>query len=337
MPLSLSEIEDIRDECLADDLDIDFERMSLWSADEARVYFESGGEVEPPSQSSTPLPSPDNAPKLPAPSEEQLKSWFPKRQKRDGAPKFRLVCFHNAGSAESIYTGRGMRQSQDNPFVKHCAAAGGELLCPELPGREARRKDARSTSLRPYAEALFPVLAPLLQDGVPYAMVGHSMGTWMLFETLRLLMERGIPLPAQIVVSSFPAADIAPADRPWRKSRGMGEDAFKDECRTWDINEVIFQPSMWKVYEGLLKDDFNLFDEYEYAPLPAPISVPVRAYYAAKDKNVKRHHVDGWKRLLAAGTPFSVDEVGGNHLFFYDVPVRAAWMEAVVRGLPFGS
>ena len=41
MPLSLSEIEDIRDECLADDLDIDFERMSLWSADEARVYFES--------------------------------------------------------------------------------------------------------------------------------------------------------------------------------------------------------------------------------------------------------------------------------------------------------
>ena len=35
----LSEIEDIRDECpAADDLDIDFERMSLWSADEARVY-----------------------------------------------------------------------------------------------------------------------------------------------------------------------------------------------------------------------------------------------------------------------------------------------------------
>ena len=30
MPLSLSEIEDIRDECLADDLDIDFERISLW-------------------------------------------------------------------------------------------------------------------------------------------------------------------------------------------------------------------------------------------------------------------------------------------------------------------
>ena len=36
----------------------------------------------------------------------------------------------------------------------------------------------------------------------------------------------------------------------------------------------------------MLQDDFNLFDEYEYAPLPAPISVPTRAYYAAKDKNV---------------------------------------------------
>ena len=68
-------------------------------------------------------------------------------------------------------------------------------------------------------------------------MVGHSMGTWMLFETLRLLMTRGIPLPSQLVVSSFPAADIAPSERPWRKSRGMSEEEFIAECRTWDINE----------------------------------------------------------------------------------------------------
>ena len=32
---------------MADDIDIDFEKMSLWTADEATAYFESGGTEEP--------------------------------------------------------------------------------------------------------------------------------------------------------------------------------------------------------------------------------------------------------------------------------------------------
>ena len=72
-------------------------------------------------------------------------------------------------------------------------------------------------------------------------------------------------------MSAAPSRWGRPLLRPPLRLSGMGEDAFKDECRTWDINEVIFQPSMWAVYKGLLQDDFNLFDEYSYAPLPAPI------------------------------------------------------------------
>ena len=44
-----------------------------------------------------------------------FKKWFPKWKKPESKPKFRLVCFHNAGSAESNYTGRGLRMPTDNP------------------------------------------------------------------------------------------------------------------------------------------------------------------------------------------------------------------------------
>ena len=41
--LSLELIEQIQAESMADDLEIEFERMRLWTAAEARAYFESGG------------------------------------------------------------------------------------------------------------------------------------------------------------------------------------------------------------------------------------------------------------------------------------------------------
>ena len=51
-------------------------------------------------------------------------------------------------------------------------------------------------------------------------------------------------------------------------------------------------------YEALMRDDFTLFDAYEYAPAVAPqLPMPVSAYYARDDKNVKESHVATWKDM----------------------------------------
>lgn len=173
---------------MADDLEIDFDKMSLWTTEQATAYFESGGEDVP---GETP-PAPPPAAPLPKASDELIKQWFPKIiGPADGsAPKFRIVCFHNAGSSETVYSGKGMRQTTENPFVLHCKEKGGELLCVQLPGRDSGRNLPRMRSLPPYAEALFPVLAPMLQDEkVPYMFVSHSMGTWFSYEFIKLLGE----------------------------------------------------------------------------------------------------------------------------------------------------
>lgn len=332
MPLTLSEIEDIQADLMADDVEIDFEKMKLWDADQVTYYFENGG-AEPPGEW-TPPPC---VPLTPV-DDATFKKWFPKWKPPAATPKFRLVCFHNAGSAESNYTGKGLRMPNDNPFVVACNERGGELLAVELPGRESRRAEARYRTLSVAAEALFPVLAPKLNESVPYVVVGHSMGTWMLFETLKLLMARGVRLPEQVVVSSFPAPSLPAAKRPWRANKGMDDDAFKEECRTWSVNEVVFSAGMWTKgpnYEALMRDDFTLFDAYEYAPAVAPqLPMPVSAYYARDDKNVKESHVATWKDMTCKD--FRLEEVPGNHLFFYQYDVRNKWMDRVVESLPDG-
>ena len=333
MPLTLEELQEIQADAMADDLEIDFDKMSLWSKDEATEYFESGGDVVP----GEGPPPPPPAAKLKR-DDDAIKKWFPKWKPVD-KPKFRMVCFHNAGSSESVYTGKGMRAKEDNPFVMHCATNGGELMACELPGREGRRNEPRSRTLKPYCEALLPILGPLLQEDVPYVVVGHSMGTWMSYEFCRLVCEKGFPLPKMLCISGFPSPSWPEAKRPWSKNAPMADPAFQDEARGWNVNEIVFQPANWKTFAPMMRDDFACFDEYVYTPPPAHLKkgefpFPITARYFKDDKRCKKEHLSSWIDLTSEKASFSCTEFEGNHLFFYQVPERAKYMEDVVAKLP---
>eukprot|EP00966_Prymnesium_polylepis_P185725 4305113-Prymnesium_polylepis.1 len=47
MPLTLEALEAIQGDAMADDIAIDFDRMTLWTEAQAVAYFESGGTQEP--------------------------------------------------------------------------------------------------------------------------------------------------------------------------------------------------------------------------------------------------------------------------------------------------
>lgn len=47
MPLTLEQLQDIQAEAMADDIDIDMERMALWTEEHARKFFETGEEPLP--------------------------------------------------------------------------------------------------------------------------------------------------------------------------------------------------------------------------------------------------------------------------------------------------
>jgi hypothetical protein len=39
---------------------------------------------------------------------------------------------------------------------------------------------------------------------------------------------------------------------------------LQDECRSWDVNEIVFSPALWPAYHHLMRSDFQLFDEYVF-------------------------------------------------------------------------
>ena len=87
------------------------------------------------------------------------------------------------------------------------------------------------------------------------------------------------------------------------------------------------------------RDDFTLFDSYEYAPPPPHLKlgefpIPVQAKYFTDDARCKKKHLLMWQKLTSEKATFTCEELAGNHLFFYDVPRRATWMESIVKKLP---
>eukprot|EP00877_Chromochloris_zofingiensis_P010928 jgi/Chrzof1/6089/Cz17g09090.t1 len=93
----------------------------------------------------------------------------------------------------------------------------------------------------------------------------------------------------------MPAPDIPFLDRPWRQQRHLNEEKFKDECSRWDINTAAFSPIVWARYQPLLRADFKLFDEYEYAKVvSSSFTFPITAFWGSQDQRITQDMVKVW-------------------------------------------
>ena len=96
-----------------------------------------------------------------------------------------------------------------------------------------------------------------------------------------------------------------------------------------------------QTFKDMMRDDFTLFDEYECSPPPAflpkgEFPFPIKAKVLKDDQRAKKKHLEAWQAFTSEKLAFEVTEFEGNHLFFYQYPERAKWMEQIVKGLPAG-
>merc|ERR1719261_2061581 len=72
-------------------------------------------------------------------------------------------------------------------------------------------------------------------DGTPFAIWGHSVGTWVSFEVMMQLRKMRADIKCKFACwSAFPAPHFPEKRRPWKKSRTLGSDGIKAELDNWD-------------------------------------------------------------------------------------------------------
>lgn len=108
---------------------------------------------------------------------------------------------------------------------------------------------------------------------------------------------------------------------------------MQDECRGWDINDVVFSQGLWGMYQPLLRADFKLFDEYVFdeETFDKPFKFPITSFWGTKDRRVKQAMVQRWSKFTTG--EFSCSEINGNHLWPLSKEDKEQWLKKITEEL----
>lgn len=230
-------------------------------------------------------------------SAEAARPWI--RSLRPDA-RLRLIClpYAGGGTAEFRTWADGLPGAVD--------------VCPVvLPGRETRLSERPYDDLHALVEAMLPALAPATRH-VPWAVYGHSFGSWVAFEWLRALRRLGRPLPVALFVGARRAPHLPPRLPPLS---GLPDAAFVQgvQERYGAIPPAIRDnPDILSVFLPTLRADFALLDRYRYQDEP-PLPVPILALRGEDDPIEPRADVEAWSEHAGAG--FEARALPGGHFF----------------------
>ena len=236
----------------------------------------------------------------------------------------RLLCFPHAGGGASAYR-------------SWTRAAPPELeVCPvQLPGREARIREAPFRRVDEAVAALLEVVRPYLDR--PYALFGYSMGALLAYELTNALVRSGSPSPVALFAAAAGAPGFAGVDdtdaladsptdartdarsggnpQSHRNLHALPDAAFKEALRdlSGTPDAVLEHEELMELMLPVLRADFELHETYQPGSAQ-PVPCPLVAFGGDDDPNVSVNELTAWEGFTAGAFRHIV--YPGHHFFF---------------------
>ncbi len=235
----------------------------------------------------------------------------------DPGARMRLVCLPYAGGGTLEY--RAWASSGKAPWL--------QILPIVLPGRETRMSEPAYKSMAPLVNALLPVLRPYLDK--PYAIFGHSMGSWVAQSLVWRIRELGLPMPARVFVSGRRAPHVPDRLTPLHN---LPEQAFVAglQQRYGAIPaQLLANRDLLAMFLPSLRADLQLLETFA-CPDEAPVNVPLTAWAGETDDTVRRDELEAWQRHTTR--PVDLRVWPGGHFFVRDRKDEV--LDAILAALP---
>jgi len=228
-------------------------------------------------------------------------NWFLSRA-RQRAPVARLICLPYAGGSAAVY-----RMWPDH------VSADIEVLPVQLAGRGWRLREAPVADLGRIAGDLAEVIAGL--GDTPFAVFGHSMGSWLGLEVVRRLEALGRS-PLFLIASGRQAPVVGNTQPPMSH---LDDGMFVDEVqrRYGGIpQDLLKEREMLALLLPALRADIAALEKYER--VEAPVAAPIHAIVGATDPVVAADEITGWAQETRGA--FMMRTFRGGHFFFQPDP-----------------
>jgi len=191
--------------------------------------------------------------------------------------------------------------------------------------------EPKQSSLAQLVEDIVEALYPLFKEK-PFALIGHSMGAWLVYEVCKALQRRGevLPVKAYVVCNRAPHLRGAEND-PDLVAPLLGdlpaEEFWQHLERRYGKNPDLKNEAIKNFVFPVLQADFNMLETYEPSDLSfEPLSCPLMACGAVGDNRYSTEQLNAWKKHTKhysekwfEGNP-DPEYWGTSHRFIIDNP-----------------
>lgn len=218
--------------------------------------------------------------------------------------KIKVFCFPHAGGNAYFFRDWG---------VKFAPSA--EIIGINFPGRSTHFYAAPINEMGKLVCELIKVLIPLISDGSPYIFLGHSLGALVAYETALKIRMLSLPMPKQLILSSYKAPHIRYTDELISNLSNIEIANNLSKKYGYFDQEIINNEALLKFVMVALRADIMIHESYNYKA-SSPLDIPFYIYGGSEDYHISSESLREWKRHTLS--LFSLHEIEGNHFFLFE-------------------
>lgn len=185
------------------------------------------------------------------------------------------------------------------------------LIPLELPGRGVRMHESLLFNISQMANDLYHKIKDDLWQ--PYAFFGHSMGTVLAYQVIRIILSDNQPPPVHLFVSSHRGPSVKEKER---SRHLLPRNEFIQELKDMggSPDEILNNDDLMDFYEPILKADFTAIETYVYDPSD-PFDIPITVMTGLEEK-ITNAEIEAWK--IETNTTVVTIRFPGKHFFIFD-------------------
>ncbi|MBT2635226.1 thioesterase [Pseudomonas sp. ISL-88] len=214
----------------------------------------------------------------------------------------KLFCLPHAGGSSIAFQGW---KSKVIPLIKVCPI--------ELKGRGIRSEESYYKNFEEAIDDIYNVLVPTI-DG-PYAILGHSMGSWLALELYYKLLQEGASLPLHMIFSGNKAPHSRRKEIIYHK---LPNEEFRKAIQKIGgaSNEIFENREIFSIFEPILRADFKMIENYFYKEKSNKVHCNMTIMTGKNDPKINSSDLMGWKKF--AGANCNIFKLDGGHFFIQE-------------------
>lgn len=186
-------------------------------------------------------------------------------------------------------------------------------LCPiEIAGRGKRINEPFYETVDEAAEDISNLMLKEINEDTHYAILGHSMGALLAYESYFKLMEKCSKEPEHIFFSGRKAPQDEMDKTEYYK---LPDDEFLKVVFAYGGNtrEIMQNEDLFRIFVPILRADFKIAETYTYKPRDKKIMCDITVINGKNDFSVMEIDLDKWSKV--AGKSCNYHWIRGNHFF----------------------